>query len=253
MLNPVNETARFTDASPRRTRRVREGRRPRADRALRPREARCAWPTTRTATPTAGAATLRSSTGPSPRGSPARRPSRRPAPRERDDQLASGAHQARPLRRLAREQRRLGAVARPLLGNTDPRVALRRLRARHVRRLGRPALRALRPRPHRPRPPPPVRRRRDDPVPGVQGPRLPHRPGARRVVRLRLDADRAVPLPLREPGRVPTSASPPTSSARRSTRPAAGSTRCSRSTRWCSTRPRTGTSCAWRTSSTTTA
>ena len=64
----------------------------------------------------------------------------RAAPRERDDQLAPGAHQARPLRRLAREQRRLGALARPLLGHADPGVALRRLRPRHVRRLGRRAL-----------------------------------------------------------------------------------------------------------------
>ena len=68
----------------------------------------------------------------------------RAAPRERDDQLAPRAHQARPLRRLAREQRRLGALARPLLGHADPGVALRRLRPRHLRRLGRRAVGALR-------------------------------------------------------------------------------------------------------------
>ena len=48
-------------------------------------------------------------------------------------------------------------------------------------------------------------------------------------------------------------ASRPTSSARRSTRRAGGSIRCSRSTRSCSARRRTATSCAWRTSSTRTA
>ena len=42
----------------------------------------------------------------------------------------------------------------------------------------------------------------------------------------------------------------PTTSARRSTRRAAGSTRCTRSRRWCSTRRRTGTSSASATSST---
>src|SRR5205823_14415339 len=47
---------------------------------------------------------------------------------ERDHQLVPRPHQARPLRRLAREQRRLGVVARSLLGHPDPRVALSRLR-----------------------------------------------------------------------------------------------------------------------------
>ena len=58
--------------------------------------------------------------------------------------------------------------------------------------------------------------------------------GDRRLVRLRLDAVRAVPLPVRERGAVRAAASRPTSSARRSTRRAAGSTRCSRSRRSCS-------------------
>ena len=153
----------------------------------------------------------------------------RAAARERDDQLVPRAHQARPLRRLAREQRRLGALPRPLLGHADPGVALRRLRPRHVHRLGRRALGALRPRPHRHGSAPPLRRRRHDRVPGVRaGHRDADRAGARRVVRLRVDARRAVPLPVREHRRVRRSASPPTSSARRSTRRAAGSTRCSR-------------------------
>ena len=53
--------------------------------------------------------------------------------------LAPRAHQARPLRQVAREQRRLGAVARPLLGHAPADLALRRLRPRHMRRLGRRA------------------------------------------------------------------------------------------------------------------
>ena len=45
---------------------------------------------------------------------------------QRDDRLAPRAHQARPLRQLAREQRRLGALARALLGHAAAGVALRR-------------------------------------------------------------------------------------------------------------------------------
>ena len=45
----------------------------------------------------------------------------------------------------------------------------------------------------------PVRRRRHDPLPRLrEGHRDAHRAGARRVVRLRVDAHRAVPLPVRE-------------------------------------------------------
>ena len=47
------------------------------------------------------------------------------AGRQRDGQLASRAHQARPLRRLAGGQRRLGALARALLGHAVAGVALR--------------------------------------------------------------------------------------------------------------------------------
>ena len=78
-------------------------------------------------------------------------------------------------------------------------------------------------------PAPALRRRRHDLVPGVRARhRDAHRAGARRLVRLGLDADRAVPLPVRERRARSSSTSPPTSSARRSTRRAAGSTRCSR-------------------------
>ena len=134
----------------------------------------------------------------------------RAAARERDDRLAPRAHQARPLRRLAREQRRLGALPRPLLGHADPGVALRRLRPRHVRRLGRRARRA--------------RRAATSPTSTCTGPyvddvtidcpkcerpaRATRRAGARRVVRLRLDAGRAVPLPVRERRRCSSSRFP---------------------------------------------
>src|SRR5207237_9950174 len=50
---------------------------------------------------------------------------RRAARGERADHLASGAHQARALRTLAGEQRRLGPVARALLGHAAAGVALR--------------------------------------------------------------------------------------------------------------------------------
>ena len=50
---------------------------------------------------------------------------RPPAGRQRDGRLAPRAHQARALRRLAGEQRRLGAVARALLGHAAAGVALR--------------------------------------------------------------------------------------------------------------------------------
>ena len=46
--------------------------------------------------------------------------------REREDQLVPGDDQARPLRRLAEQQRRLGAVPRPLLGHAAADLALRR-------------------------------------------------------------------------------------------------------------------------------
>ena len=183
------------------------------------------------ATRTAGAATRRSSTGPSPRGSRARRRIKDALlARERDDQLAPRAHQARPLRRLAREQRRLGALPRPLLGHADPGVALRRLRARHVHRFGR---RARRSSPTATSPAWTCTARtsttsRSAARSASTAPRTRIEP----VLDAWFDSgsmpDRAVPLPVRERRRVRRAASPPTSSARRSTRPAAGSTRCSR-------------------------
>ncbi len=179
---------------------------------------------------------------------------RRAAPRERDDQLAPRAHQVRALRRLAGQQRRLGALPRPLLGHADPGVALRRLRPRHVHRLGRRAVGAVRPRPRRHGPAPPVRRRRDD-LGARRATRAP-RPASRRCSTRGSTRARCRPrssTTRSRTARPSARASPPTSSARRSTRRAAGSTPCSRSTRSCSTARRTATSYASRTSSTVTA
>ena len=71
------------------------------------------------------------------------------------------------------------------------------LRPRHLRRIGRGARRARGPRSLRPRPAPALRRRRRDHVRRLRRTRVPDRTGARRVVRLGLDAGRAVPLPVR--------------------------------------------------------
>ncbi|CAA9517393.1 MAG: Isoleucyl-tRNA synthetase, partial [uncultured Solirubrobacteraceae bacterium] len=51
---------------------------------------------------------------------------RQAAGRQRDGHLAPAAHQARALRQVAREQRRLGDLARALLGHAAARVAQRR-------------------------------------------------------------------------------------------------------------------------------
>ena len=110
------------------------------------------------------------------------------------------------------------------------------------------------PRPRRPRPAPPLRRRRHVPLPEPTAARR----TARRLPPV-LDAwfdSGSMPsaqhhYPFERRRRLRATPSPPTSSARRSTRPAAGSTRCWRSTRSCSTRRPTATSCASATSSTT--
>jgi isoleucyl-tRNA synthetase len=126
---------------------------------------------------------------------PHRRTPGRPAPRERAHRLAPRVHQARALRRLAREQHRLGPLPRPLLGYAAPDLALRR-RPRQLRELGRRAERPGRARPQRPRPAPALRRRDRARVPDrrVQrgGPARDTR--HRRVVRLGIDADSPAPL-----------------------------------------------------------
>lgn len=78
---------------------------------------------------------------------------------EREDQLVPGDRQERPLRRLAAEQHRLGAVPQPLLGHPAADLALRG-EPPHLRRLARGALAADRHGPVVPRPAPPVHRRR---------------------------------------------------------------------------------------------
>ena len=65
---------------------------------------------------------------------------RPPAGRQRDRRLAPGAHQARALRALAGEQRRLGDLARALLGHAAAGVALRE-RPRRVHRARSPSWR----------------------------------------------------------------------------------------------------------------
>ena len=63
--------------------------------------------------------------------------------REREDQLVPRDHQARPLRRLAEQQHRLGAVPQPLLGHAAADLAQRRgPRAAGLRRVAGRALRA---------------------------------------------------------------------------------------------------------------
>jgi hypothetical protein len=70
-------------------------------------------------------------------------PARPHARREREDQLAPAGDQGWALRQLARQQRRLGAVARALLGNAAADLALRE-RARQVHRFVRRARAAQR-------------------------------------------------------------------------------------------------------------
>ena len=105
--------------------------------------------------------------------------------------------------KLARGQRRLGAVARALLGHpaADLGVRWRRLRGALLRRLGgraaRPRRRGAR------RPAPPVHRRgRASPARRCGGDDAAGRGGDRRLVRLGRDALRAVSLPVRGGGGV---------------------------------------------------
>ncbi len=87
-------------------------------------------------------------------------------------------------------------------------------------------------------PAPPVRRRRHLPVRRVRRGDAPRPGGDRCLVRLGLDAVRPVRLAARPALIISRRTSRPTTSARRLTRPAAGSTRCSPSRRCCSRRAR---------------
>ena len=83
------------------------------------------------------------------------------ARRERAHQLVPRQHQVGPVRRLAAQQHRLGAVPLPLLGHAAADLAVRgRGHAPDLRRVARRARRAGRAGPLRPRPAPAVRRRR---------------------------------------------------------------------------------------------
>ncbi len=194
----------------------------------------CAPSSSSTPTRTAGARATRCSTTPSRPGTSRPRTLRdRLRGRQRGGHLAPGAHQARALRRLAGGQRRLGALARALLGHAAARLARR----------GRQRSRSSAPSPSS----------RSSPACKVTDP---HRPyvdditfpspvsgktaaararGHRRVVRLRGDAVRAVARAVRERRPSSRSSTRRTSSARRSTRRAAGSTRCTRSRCCCAT------------------
>ncbi len=113
---------------------------------------------------------------------------------ERGGQLVPRPHQARALRQLAREQRRLGAVARALLGHAPPDLALSR-RPRHGDRLARRAVREGWARRHGARPAPPRDRRRVVPMPRVRRDGVTRSRGHRHLVRRGGDAVRAVGLP----------------------------------------------------------
>ena len=125
------------------------------------------------------------------------------------------------------QQHRLGAVAQPLLGHAAADLALRRDEPPDVRRLARRARRARRPGPVRASTrtgrssttsPSTCAECGETVAPGARG--------HRRLVRLRRDAVRPVGLPAHAAGeRVRARATRRSSSARRSTRPAAGSTR----------------------------
>ena len=125
------------------------------------------------------------------------------AGRQRGDRLAPRAHQARPLRQVAREQRRLGALARPLLGHAaaDLAVRCRRLRRALLRRLDRRARASA-----RGEVPEDLHRPYIDEVScacereGCDGTMRRVAGGDRRLVRLGRDAVRPVPLPVRERG-----------------------------------------------------
>ena len=86
----------------------------------------------------------------------------RSARRERAHRLVPREHQVGPLRRLAAQQHRLGAVPQPVLGHPAADLALHRRRlAPGLRRVAGRARRAGRAGPVDPRPAPAVRRRRD--------------------------------------------------------------------------------------------
>ncbi len=154
------------------------------------------------------------------------------------------AHQARALRQVAREQRRLGPLARALLGHAAAGVALqRRLEPRRLHRL---AGRDRGARRHAAGGRAPALHRRGGPdLRGLRRGDAPRSGPDRRLVGLRLHAVRPVARAVREPGAVRGQLPGRTTSARRSTRRAGGSTRCWPCRRCCSAAPRTRPASAW--------
>ncbi len=180
------------------------------------------------------------------------RPQGRRARRQRGGHLVSRPPQARPLRQVAGEQHRLVALPRPLLGHAAPGLALRQ-RPRHRDRLPRGAGRTRRPRPLRSRTPPPLRGRSHLRLPGMRRRRHPRHLRHRRLVRFAAPCPSPSGTIRSRTGTCSKSASRPISSAKPSTRPAAGSTACWPSAPCSPGTPATRTCCAWATSSTATA
>ena len=127
LVNPIDTRGRFTRRRPRPGRRVLQGRRrdhrrghEGARRAVPARPVRAQLPAL-LALPHA-ADVLRAAVLVRPHD----RDQGPPARREREDELVPGPDQARPLRRLAEQQHRLGALARPVLGHAAAGVAQRR-------------------------------------------------------------------------------------------------------------------------------
>ena len=142
---------------------------------------------------------------------------------ERADQLVPGDDPARPLRRLAREQHRLGALAQPLLGHAAARLALHRRRRRTGRRTARSPSWAGTPARSCPGS---TRTGRTSTTSSCRAAPAASRPGGCR----RSSTAGTTPAPCRSrrsatPTRASSRPTRRSSSARRSTRPAAGSTR----------------------------
>ena len=195
-------TARSTIGSPPLARAVREGRRPR-DHRRPPQPAACWSPRSRTstATPTAGGAARRciywakTSWFVRTVGAPRRPAAARTSASAGTPSTSSTAASASGWRATS-----TGRSPGTATGARRCRSGAAATRPRHLHRLGRRARRAGRARPGRPRPPPPGRRRRHLRLPAPRAAtRTPARlaPGARRLVRLGIDAVRAAPPPVR--------------------------------------------------------
>ncbi len=156
---------------------------------------------------------------------------------QQPDQLASCPPAVRALRQLAGKQHRLGGQPRALLGHAAAVLDVRRVRQAGMHRLSRRTRRPC----HRSgegrgdgRSPPPLHRRDHHHAATAAATHDARTRSGRRLVRQRRDAVRPMALSVRERRTSSCGTSPPTLSARRSTRRAAGSTR-STPRRRCST------------------